>query len=91
MEKFDSNKILLDLQTLNFKSGGHEKLETLRKNLYYSAPELLGSHFFNGWKSTMGLCAILTEYTTDEIQDEVDNRFNNIVTSFEEWKKNKDY
>jgi hypothetical protein len=89
MGEFNPNEILLDMQTLHFSDEGKEKLENLRKNLYYCAPELLGNRFFNGYNNKMGLCAILSKYTTDEIASEVNIKYDAIVNSYKKWK-NKD-
>jgi hypothetical protein len=89
MGEFNPNEILLDMQTLHFSDEGKEKLENLRKNLYYCAPELLGNRFFNGYNNKMGLCAILSKYTTAEIASEVNIKYDAIVNSYKKWK-NKD-
>jgi hypothetical protein len=45
---FDTNEILNNLQNINFSEDAKIKLEKLRKELYYVAPEYLGERFFNG-------------------------------------------
>jgi hypothetical protein len=87
MTEFNPNDILLDMQKLNFPEEAKEKLEYLRKNLYYCAPELIGERFFNGHNNKMGLCEILSTYTTDEIVSEVDIKYNAIVNAFKKWKQ----
>jgi hypothetical protein len=87
---FDTNEILNNLQNINFSEDAKIKLEKLRKELYYVAPEYLGERFFNGYKSTDGLCAILQRYTTDDIEAEVQTKYNEIVESYIKWTQRYD-
>ena len=89
MEEFDTDEILRDLQTLEFSVDAKEKLEKLRQSIHYTAPELIGQLFFNGYKSTTGLCEILQNYTTDELKNRVDEKYENIVSKYSAWEKER--
>ena len=89
MEHFNTNEILLEMQQLNFPTDAKKALEKLRQNIYYCAPEVLGDRFFNGHSDTMGICEILTEYTTDDIANEVDEKYEEILKKYAKWKKSR--
>ena len=87
--EFNTNEILLEMQQLDFPPNAKKALERLRQNIYYCAPEVLGDRFFNGQSNTMGICEILTKYTTDDIAKEVDQKYADIVDKYTKWKNSR--
>ena len=95
MQDFDPDKFLQDLQNSNLSDEAKEKCETLRENIRYVAPELLGDYFFNGFKSTWGLCKILETYANndcdEELQNDMTKRYKIIYTNYEKWKEQSNF
>ena len=95
MQDFDPDKFLQDLQNSNLPDEAKDKCEILRKNLYYVAPEFLGEYFFNGFKTTWGLCKILETYAnnnySEELQNDMTKRYKIIYTSYEKWKEQNNF
>ena len=85
--EFNPNTIINDFQKIeSLNPTTHELLTKLNLNLGYVAPELAWDRFFNGIRTTKGLCAILSEYESDNDQarrlyESVVERFNANLTS----------
>ena len=92
MSSFDPDQFLLDLQQSDLPDEAKEKCETLRENIRYVAPQLLGDYFFNGFKSTTGICEILGTYTPNQDTDldkTMKNKFAEVCKQYAEWLDSK--
>lgn len=66
MHEFTPTEIIDEFKKIQtIPREGIEELTKLQENIRYVAPELLGRYFFDGWKSTQGLVAILKKYASN--------------------------
>jgi hypothetical protein len=65
MDEFNPTKIIDEFKKIQtIPREGIEELSKLQDNIGYVAPELVGTYFFDGWKSMPGLVAILKKYAS---------------------------
>ena len=66
MDEFNPTKIIDEFKKIQtIPREGIEELSKLQDNIGYVAPELVGTYFFDGWKSMPGLVQILSKYARE--------------------------
>ena len=93
MSKFNPNKFLeYIIEETDIDEKGKELCKTLQSSMYFVAPELLGSFFFNGYKSKVGICSILRKYAADdnEMCNEIKRRYVELCEEYKQSQQERD-